>query len=77
MGSNLFSDLYGDLYGKDHRRENLSKTGVSHQESARKVSSVKSSVDAMEEARKALQEMEEKLQGSYLDKLKSLQHHVN
>ena len=77
MGSNLFSDLYGDLYGKDHRREDLSKTCVSHQESARKVSSVKSSVDAMEEARKALQEMEEKLQGSYLDKLKSLQPYVN
>ncbi len=77
MGSNLFSDLYGDLYGKDHRKENLSEAGVSHQESARKVTSVKSSVDAMEEARRALQEMEEKLQGSYLDKLKSLQPYVN
>lgn len=38
---------------------------------------MKSSVDAMEEARRALQEMEEKLQGNYLEKLQSLQPYLN
>lgn len=69
MGSNLFSDLYGDLYGMN-RRSDRDAAGSAPR---RGTSSVKSSVDAMENARRALQEMEEKLQGGYLDRLQSLQ----
>lgn len=77
MGTNPFSDLYGDLYGKKQEVG----SGAAGQKESRNVSqgagSVKSSVDAMEEARRALQEMEEKLQGNYLEKLQSLQPYLN
>ncbi len=73
MGSNLFSDLYGDLYGMSRRTEARTDRESAGYAARKGMYSVKSSVDAMEDARRALQEMEEKLQGGYLERLQSLQ----
>ena len=82
----MFSDLYQDLYGKNKEAEKVqlntgsdstagpSEKNASDKNSLEKNSSerMRSSVDAMDEAMKALKEMEEKLRRENLDRLMAL-----